>query len=199
VIRTHDLLLRRQLLYPAELPDLSNEKGSEQYLHTAYCLFSRRGDRIRTPAGAACDTLVSNQMRYLSFLFFSSGRQDSNLRPSGPKPDALPGCATPRVILLVKLSLDFVNCQLLFLLFKIGVEEAGFEPAVPLRVRQFSKLLVSATHPSLLLSVLGCKYRGLPFRKTNICAKKLYQKLQLPIFEKVLITQSVHYELELPL
>ena len=26
-----------------------------------------------------------------------SGRQDSNLRPSGPKPDALPGCATPRV------------------------------------------------------------------------------------------------------
>ena len=26
-----------------------------------------------------------------------SGRQDSNLRPSGPKPDALPGCATPRI------------------------------------------------------------------------------------------------------
>jgi DNA-binding FadR family transcriptional regulator len=25
-----------------------------------------------------------------------SGRKDSNLRPSGPKPDALPGCATPR-------------------------------------------------------------------------------------------------------
>jgi site-specific DNA recombinase len=25
-----------------------------------------------------------------------SGREDSNLRPSGPKPDALPGCATPR-------------------------------------------------------------------------------------------------------
>lgn len=26
-----------------------------------------------------------------------SGRQDSNLRPHGPKPCALPGCATPRV------------------------------------------------------------------------------------------------------
>ena len=26
-----------------------------------------------------------------------SGRQDSNLRPSVPKTDALPGCATPRV------------------------------------------------------------------------------------------------------
>ena len=25
-----------------------------------------------------------------------SGRQDSNLRPPGPKPGALPGCATPR-------------------------------------------------------------------------------------------------------
>src|SRR5271155_3250367 len=25
-----------------------------------------------------------------------SGREDSNLLPSGPKPDALPGCATPR-------------------------------------------------------------------------------------------------------
>ena len=31
-------------------------------------------------------------------------------------------------------------------------ERAGFEPAVPLRVRQFSKLLVSATHPSLHLA-----------------------------------------------
>ena len=30
-------------------------------------------------------------------------------------------------------------------------EEGGFEPPVPLRVRQFSKLLVSATHPSFLL------------------------------------------------
>jgi hypothetical protein len=28
-------------------------------------------------------------------------------------------------------------------------EGEGFEPSVPLRVRQFSKLLVSATHPSL--------------------------------------------------
>ena len=28
---------------------------------------------------------------------FLAGRQDSNLRPPGPKPGALPGCATPRV------------------------------------------------------------------------------------------------------
>ena len=30
-------------------------------------------------------------------------------------------------------------------------EEGGFEPPVPSRVRQFSKLLVSATHPSFLI------------------------------------------------
>ena len=30
------------------------------------------------------------------FIIYWSGRQDLNLRPSGPKPDALPGCATPR-------------------------------------------------------------------------------------------------------
>jgi hypothetical protein len=29
-----------------------------------------------------------------------------------------------------------------------SAEEGGFEPPVPLRVRQFSKLVVSATHPS---------------------------------------------------
>ncbi len=29
-------------------------------------------------------------------IFLWSGRQDSNLRPSGPKPDALPSCATSR-------------------------------------------------------------------------------------------------------
>ncbi len=181
MIRTHDLLLRRQLLYPAELPD-QNEKGSEQYLHTAYCLFFSSGDRIPTPAGdrprhsrpkpdalpiipyysrrgdriRTCDPLVPNQMRYRA----------------APLPEVL---SAP----------DFVGYRAIFPSFRKAVEEAGFEPAVPLRVRQFSKLLVSATHPSLLLSVLGCKYRGLPFRKTNISVKKLYQKLQIAIFEKV--------------
>ena len=31
-------------------------------------------------------------------------------------------------------------------------EAGGFEPPVPLRVRQFSKLVVSATHPHFLVS-----------------------------------------------
>jgi len=30
------------------------------------------------------------------FLFYWSGQQDSNLRPSAPKADALPDCAMPR-------------------------------------------------------------------------------------------------------
>ena len=34
-----------------------------------------------------------------------SGRQDSNLRPPGPKPGALPGCATPREEYAVATSL----------------------------------------------------------------------------------------------
>ena len=37
-----------------------------------------------------------NNIDFINFKW--SGRQDLNLRPSGPKPDALPGCATPRLI-----------------------------------------------------------------------------------------------------
>src|SRR5690625_1747900 len=33
-----------------------------------------------------------------------SGRHDSNMRPSGPKPDALPDCATPRTALDYSMS-----------------------------------------------------------------------------------------------
>ncbi len=36
-------------------------------------------------------------MTPLNFLKYWSGRQDSNLRPLGPEPSALPGCATPRL------------------------------------------------------------------------------------------------------
>ena len=35
-----------------------------------------------------------------------------------------------------------------FLLLDLSAVRAGFEPAVQLPVRQFSKLVVSATHPS---------------------------------------------------
>ncbi|MEY4927700.1 MAG: hypothetical protein RI894_2136 [Bacteroidota bacterium] len=45
---------------------------------------------------------------------------------------------------------------------KRNAEEAGFEPAVQFPVRQFSKLVVSATHPSLrrcTLSLASAKIR----------------------------------------
>ena len=41
--------------------------------------------------------LVVKNEKTLQIWRVLSGRQDSNLRPSGPKPDALPGCATPRI------------------------------------------------------------------------------------------------------
>ncbi len=47
---------------------------------------------------------------------FKSGWQDSNLRPPGPKPGALPDCATPRVVSLAetqgKVSDFFVYTQI---------------------------------------------------------------------------------------
>lgn len=35
---------------------------------------------------------------YQSTITDWSGRDDSNIRPLGPKPSALPGCATPRLL-----------------------------------------------------------------------------------------------------
>ncbi len=66
-----------------------------------------------------------------------SGRQDSNLRPPGPKPDALPACATSRVF-IAKL-----NWRRIIKSGEGGIRTRGTR----LRVRQFSKLMVSATHP----------------------------------------------------
>ena len=39
--------------------------------------------------------ITKKEMLIIEYLFLS-GRQDSNLRPPGPKPGALPDCATPR-------------------------------------------------------------------------------------------------------
>gem|GEM_PF-3914898 len=55
--------------------------------------------------------MVRAQKKPTSFEgFLVSGRQDSNLRPPGPKPGALPACATSRIFLTAV--------------------RAGFEPAV---------------------------------------------------------------------
>ena len=89
-IRTFDRLLRRQMLYPAEL--------------RTHSIILRK-------------------------LLKKSGRQDSNLRPPGPKPGAMTGLRyAPRII---------------------NAESKGFEPLVPFPVRMFSKHVLSATQATL--------------------------------------------------
>src|SRR5690606_15943193 len=71
-------------------------------------LDASRRDRLRAERrGRSLFTLTftphgqKNKRTYAANLvspcFLWSGRRDSNSRPSGPKPDALPGCATPRL------------------------------------------------------------------------------------------------------
>lgn len=80
------------------------------------------------------------KLRKAAVKLLLSGWQDSNLRPPAPKAGAMTGLRyTPKTF---------------------SAERAGFEPAVPFPVRQFSKLVVSATHPSLRLSEKVCKYRA---------------------------------------
>ena len=66
--RTPDLLLRRQLLYPVELRADKKHKG---------------------PQNGPLDCVAKHEKKW-------SERRDSNSRPSAPKADALPDCATLR-------------------------------------------------------------------------------------------------------
>jgi hypothetical protein len=85
--RTFGPQLRRLLLYPPELQALINFRfriadfGMKFFTHPAPAL---------NPQSAFCNP----QLNW-------SGREDSNLRLSAPKADALPGCATPRGIHIV--------------------------------------------------------------------------------------------------
>ncbi len=49
------------------------------------------------PSTSRLSGVRSNHLSYKP-ISFKSGRQDLNPRPSGPKPDALPNCATPRLL-----------------------------------------------------------------------------------------------------
>ena len=44
---------------------------------------------------------ISAQKFFPSIFLEWSGRQDSNLRPPVPKTGALPGCATPRLVVVL--------------------------------------------------------------------------------------------------
>ena len=60
-----------------------------------------------------------------------------------------------------------IRWSCLTILFSV-VEEGGFEPPVRLHVRQFSKLLVSATHPSFQTLA--------DLRKQSVCFPKRVQR-----------------------
>ena len=79
-------------------------------------------------------------------LIFKSGQKDSNLRPPAPKAGALAGLRhTPKQKTMRKHRL-------------LCCGEGGIRtPGTPCGIRQFSKLLVSATHPPLQVRIAGAK------------------------------------------
>lgn len=163
----------------------SKKIGSQRFTvctATAYCLIFFVGETgFERQRPTVCDSLVPNQMRYLSFLFQSC--RGDRIRTCDP---LVPNQMRYRAAPLPEYFLSTLRKTLFCERSETAVEEAGFEPAVPLRVRQFSKLLVSATHPSLRSSVVReCKYSWSVFRKANISEKKLHQKPEMPIFGKV--------------
>ena len=88
-IRTKDLLLRRQLLYPTELRD-----------------HKKKGDDYSSP---------------------TSGRQDSNLRPPGPKPGAMTGLRyAPNSIPKMSIQSTSLFSVLRFTFVKLRHEPCGF-------------------------------------------------------------------------
>ena len=57
---------------------------------------------------------------------------------------------TPKILFLLKNAFQLNRVSYLISALPNFAERGGFEPPVQSPVRQFSKLLVSATHPSLL-------------------------------------------------
>ena len=84
---------------------------------------------------------------------------------------------------------DSKNCRLNF------AESTGFEPVDTLRYRQFSKLLVSATHPTLRSAVTlkRCAKVTLFRNKTKIIAIKISLSLLRCPFWGVMMSVLVHY------
>ena len=62
-------------------------------------------------------------------------------------------------------------------------EAGGFEPPVPLRVRQFSKLVVSATHPNFLEPAFSLKCGANIERLFELCKllQRFFRKRTFPL------------------
>ena len=107
---------------------------------------------LRNPMGKSWANFQIGQKNrsyhFCNSLIFRSGQKDSNLRPPAPKAGALAGLRhTPKKKTMQPSSFFFRG-------------EGGIRtPGTLCRIRQFSKLLVSATHPPLLGVELRCKSR----------------------------------------
>ena len=97
------------------------------------------GTRIRTQSPpdsrSGCATvlrLINAKRPPKRMTFFLSGHQDSNLGPPAPKAGALPGCATPRMLVKSgrKGTVFFYSCKYFFkkfsFFFQISFSEAIF-------------------------------------------------------------------------
>ena len=76
--------------------NLPAEREQRGYAASNTVVGSKNDAKTRCNGCRAPDYLVSLERRW-------SGRQDSNLRPSAPKADALPDCATPRRVVCPRL------------------------------------------------------------------------------------------------
>ena len=95
---------------------LRGKHGAEESFLTAQSRLRRISKVQRSPCRCMHPwprNIGTRVLRYRQVLEKWSGQQDSNLRPSGPKPDALPGCAIPR-------SVDFAG-----FIFVRGFRQAG--------------------------------------------------------------------------
>ena len=106
---------------------------------------------LRNPMGKSWANFQIGQKnrsyRLCNSLIFKSGQKDSNLRPPAPKAGALAGLRhTPKK-------------KTIFIVFFLRGEGGIRTPGTHCWIRQFSKLLVSATHPPLLGVELRCKSR----------------------------------------
>ena len=113
---------------------------------------------LRNPMGKSWANFQIGQKnrsyRLCNSLIFKSGQKDSNLRPPAPKAGALAGLRhTPKRKTMPNI--------VFFLRGEGGIRT----PGTPCGIRQFSKLLVSATHPPLRGANCVCKDRPFPLTR----------------------------------
>ncbi len=120
-----------------------------------------------------------------SLVFSLSGQKDSNLRPPAPKAGALAGLRhTPKKKTMQPSSSFFRG-------------EGGIRtPGTHCWIRQFSKLLVSATHPPLLGVELRCKNRLFSNTHKRFLSLFLKKKYCLLIYSKIQFSECLFYMIE---